>query len=415
MIKIDHQTMVKNPAMGFYEIGNQVYWDKASALIGGTASGHKQHDLHWNFNDDVFSKVDWTIEPPGDIRLYYQARARQLREKYDYLILNCSGGSDSTTMLFAFVQAGLHIDEVFVRHAAAGTNKYESNNINVNANNEFSEYEFAAVPMLKWLKKVSPSTKITVHDFSLDIINDTLSWDENFIHWCGDYVTPGCIVRYTHATNKDSLNTFDEGKSVGILFGLDKPKVTIEDGEYCLRFMDRPVHTAIPATVNNGFTNVNVELFYWCPESTAMLAKQCHMIKEWFERPENARHKYMLNRQWQTNPKSRTIYEALIKGIIYPDYDLATFQCNKPTKSLYQEWDYWMNDFSNTAGFKTFVGGLLHLHKNIDGSFLRTFIPEPGTKENKMLNWEYKPCFSNKYVFGTAGVSASEPIIKAVF
>jgi len=401
MIKIDHTTLVKDPALGFYEIGGRVYWDKASALMAGTQAGLTGKDLHWNFNDTEFGKWDWAHEPPGDIREYYWARAREIREKYDYVILNCSGGADSTTVLYSFIQQGLHVDEVFVRHATAATKKYTVTNQELDASNEYSEFEYAALPLLNWLKQVSPNTKITVHDFSLDIIQDNLTWDENFIYWCGDYVTPGCIVRYTHASDKDSLNQFDKGKKIGIIFGTDKPRLYTENGKLYLMFVDRPVHSATPAAVNNGYTNTEVELFYWHPNSMAMLAKQCHLIKRWFELPHNARLRYMLDRNWLLSPTNRTVYESIIKGVIYPDYDLTTFQCNKPVKTVMQEWDYWMEDFKDTAGYKTFMRGMMHLYKNIDESFLKIYRSgqHPNTPMNG-TNWEYQPCVSNSYCIG---------------
>jgi len=401
MIKIDHTTMVKNPALGYYQIGNTHYWDKASALMAGTKAGLKYKDLHWNFNDSVFGNFDWTVEPPGDIRNYYHLRARQIREKYDYVILNFSGGSDSATVLFSFIQQGLHLDEVVVRHATTGTSKFTPSNKNYDASNEFSEYEYAAKPMLKWLEKVSPRTKITVHDFSKDVLDENLVWDENFIHWTGDYVTPGCIVRYNHVTNLEHLRTFDKGKKVGIIFGVDKPRVLLDNGGVYLKFVDRPVHIAQPATVNNGFTNTEVELFFWSPELPELISKQCHLIKNWFELPHNQRLSYMLAADWQLSPINRTIYEACIKGTIYPDYDLNTFQTNKPVKALFQEWDYWLEDFKNSDGYKTFMRGMIHLYNNIDEDFtkIQGSGMQIGTKLNAS-NWEYRPCTSNPYYLG---------------
>lgn len=401
MIKLDHTTMVKNPSLGWYELGGKIYWTKADALIEATKLGLSLNDLHWNFNDDAFSKINWQVEPPGDIRLYYHKRARQLREKYDYLILNLSGGSDSATVLYSFIQQGLHLDEVVVRYAGAGTNKYQADSTNHDASNEFSEYEFAAKPILKWLADVSPRTKITVHDFSKDVIDDNIIWDENFIYWTGDYVTPGCIVRYNNVSNIEHLRNFDKGKNIGIIFGVDKPRVQTDGENVFVRFVDRPVHIALPSTLNSGYTNTNVELFFWSPELPEMVAKQCHLIKKWYELEQNKKLVYMLNPAWQLSPANRTTYEACIKGTIYPDYDLETFQCNKPVKSMFQEWDYWLNDFKNSNGYKTFMRGMIHLYQNINHDFLnRDSVSQHLGAELTASNWEYRACVSKPYIIG---------------
>ncbi len=398
---MDYQTLTKNPALGFYKIGGQIFWDKASALMEGTKMGLGYKDLEWNFNDLDFSKFDWTCEPPGDIRDYYYKRARQIREKYDYLILNLSGGGDSTTVLYSFIKQGLLLDEVVVRHSGTGNSKYQPSNLNFDPSNEFSEFEYAAKPLLKWLAVVSPRTKITIHDFSKDILSDNLVWDENFIHWTGDYITPGCIVRYNHATNKQHLQNFDQGKRVGIIFGTDKPRVIFQKEDVNVVFVDRPVHSATPALINNGYTNTEVELFYWSPELPELVIKQAHIIKRWFEHPINQRLSYMLNFWWQLSAVNRTVYEATIKGVIYPDYDLSTFQCNKPNAAMYQEWDWWMKDFTHTEGYNTFKRGIDHLYKHIDNDFLMIQAPymKPGTEINS-TNWEYRPCYSKRYFIG---------------
>jgi hypothetical protein len=401
---LDHSTLSKNPRLGWYEIGGKIHWDKASALIDGSHRNLTFKDLHWNFNDEEFSKFDWTVEPPGDVRDYYRARAKQLREQYDYLILNFSGGSDSATVLYSFIQQGLHIDELVYRYAGNGMKRHGFSNKNFDASNEVSEYEYTTKPMLEWVKKVSPRTKITIHDFTNDVIgNKNVGWDENFIHWVGDFVTPGCIVRYNHDFIADYNKEFDKGKKVGIIFGTDKPRIISEDNKLYMIFVDRTVHVALPAAVNNGYTNTNVELFYWDPASTAMLAKQAHMIKRWFDLPANKPMRFMMNQTWLTNPRNRSTIEAVIKGIVYPDYDLTLFQCNKPVRTVFQEWDYWMKDFKNTAGFVKYMSGLKHLKRNINQTFLRksgetTLFTEESVVP--LVDWEYIPCISNKYYIG---------------
>jgi hypothetical protein len=399
MIKIDHTTFAKNPAFGYYSIGEKIFWDKASALLSGSELGHKYSDLKWCFNDEAFSKFNWQDEPPGSIRDYYHIRAKQLREKYDYLILNLSGGSDSTTVLYSFIQQGLFIDEVVVCHSTRGQ-KAEASNLNFHSSNEFSEFEYAAKPLLKWLSKVSPKTIITIRDFSEDVLESD-TYDENFIHWTGDFITPGCIVRYSHASNIDHLRNFDKGKQVGIIFGIDKPRVVLHNGMIYTFFVDRAVHVAIPSLVNNGFTNTQVELFFWSPELPQLVIKQAHIVKKWFELPHNQRLSYMLDSRWQVSPANRTTYEATIKGVIYPDYDLTTFQTNKPVTAMFQEWDNWMHDYKDSAGYKTFMRGIEHIYNKVDKDFfmIKANLNVPGT-EIQDMNWEYRPCFSKKYAIG---------------
>jgi hypothetical protein len=400
MIKLDVNTFDKRPELGFYEIGGKIFWDKASALIEGTKLGLKYSDLKWRFNDFEFSRFNWEEEPTGSLRDFYKLRAKQIREKYDYIILNLSGGSDSTTILYSFIQAGLFVDEVVVRHSSMGNNTNPTNRI-FHASNEFSEFEYAAKPLLKWLEKVSPKTKITIHDFSKDVLLGETLWDENFIYWTGDFVTPGCIVRYNHATNSDYLKNFDKGKNVGIIFGIDKPRVILKDNKFYVMFTDRPVHVATPIQVNNGYSNTTVELFYWSPDLPQLIIKQAHEIKKWFKSPINQKLIYMLNFNWQINPSNRTVYESVVKGIIYPDYDLTTFQADKPSMAAFQEWDFWVNNYKDTSGYKTFMRGFDYLYKNIDKDFLIVKAPLafPGVKLNE-TNWEYRPCRSVPYCIG---------------
>lgn len=402
MIKFDYTTMTKNPKLGFYQFKNQIFWDKASALIEASKLKLNHRDIKWNFNDENFSKHDWSIEPQGNLRQFYHRRARQLRENYDYLILNFSGGSDSATVLYSFIQQNLFVDEVVIRTPHSVTEKYGVDQLNRSAYNEFSEFELAAKPILKWLEIVSPKTKITFHDFSLDIVSDKINWDENFFHWTGDYINPGCIVRYTHNSIKEHIGMFDKGKRIAVIFGTDKPRVILLEEEVHTYFLDRAVHSAFPASVTNGFTNLNVELFYWSSDLPELIIKQCHEIKRWFENPINKKLAYILDYKWQATPTNRQTYESVIKSIIYPDYDLKTWQVNKTSASAVNtEWDFWMKDYKDCVGYRTFMRGVEYLYENVDREFLQICGSSkiPG-EEFHMTNWEYKMYRSKLYHIG---------------
>lgn len=402
MIKINFQTLSNTNVFGHYRIGQNIYKDKATMILEASRLGIPYNQVHWDFHDEAYSKFNWCIDPPGTLKDYYHARARELREKYDYIIINCSGGADSTTVLYSFLQQKLFVDEVIVRYPGAGTSKFSPDNNNYDPSNEFSEYEFAAKPLLKWLSTESPKTKITLHDFSLDVINDNLTWDENFIHWTGDYLTPGCIVRYSHASIIDHLREFEKGKKVGLIFGIDKPRIRLVDDTFYTYFIDRPVHSALPSAINNGFTNTEVELFYWADSTAPLICKQAHLIKKWFSRPENKRLRYILDSDWLKSSANRTVYESVIKSIIYPDYDLGTFQCNKPAKATYQEWDYWLENFKDSAGYHKFMVGLGDFYKKVDDSFFKTTSSKVGDilQPVNFLEKELIPYSSMQYKIG---------------
>ena len=77
--------------------------------------------MDWIFHDDAFSKYPWHIEPEASLDQLYDARARQLREKYDYVVLSYSGGSDTHNILESFIRQGLHIDEIVTNHMTTAT------------------------------------------------------------------------------------------------------------------------------------------------------------------------------------------------------------------------------------------------------------------------------------------------------
>jgi hypothetical protein len=112
MIKLE-----QNPKLGYYTVGDKVFYSKSQVLTESTKNGQYPH---WHFNHDTFRSIDTTMEPNVDIRLLYKMRAIQLREKYDYLRLEFSGGSDSATVLMSFINNGIHLDEIVCRYPKQG-------------------------------------------------------------------------------------------------------------------------------------------------------------------------------------------------------------------------------------------------------------------------------------------------------
>ena len=108
---------------GYYQIGDRKTYSKIEALEWQRSSGHFPE---WYFNRQVFDHMDWFIEPSVDLWTMYQARARQIRETYDYCVIFYSGGSDSHNLLSAWLDAGCKVDEIATFHYYAGSNNQQS-------------------------------------------------------------------------------------------------------------------------------------------------------------------------------------------------------------------------------------------------------------------------------------------------
>ena len=87
-MKIIYKSQVKNPKLGFYEVGKDIFYNKVEALEAATRLKIPFSAVHWNFNDEVFKTINWSVEPDLPLKSFYELRARQLREKYDYILVN---------------------------------------------------------------------------------------------------------------------------------------------------------------------------------------------------------------------------------------------------------------------------------------------------------------------------------------
>ena len=83
-------------SVGYYTVGNTKFFSKTAALIEATKTNVFPQ---WHFGNAEFASVDVATTSQVGLPELYRLRAIQLREKYDYLILNFSGGSDSCTVL----------------------------------------------------------------------------------------------------------------------------------------------------------------------------------------------------------------------------------------------------------------------------------------------------------------------------
>lgn len=356
-----------NDKLGFYMVGNQRVESKIDACILGTKLN--QHPT-WHFSDQVWQSQDWTQEPETDILELYKARARQIREQYDYIILNYSGGSDSQVMVDAFLAAGCFIDEIVTIWNRKHTAKVIANPGVTDARNIEAEYELTARPGLTRIRDASPNTKITYIDISDATVRDYQTFDgEEWLKNTVEHLHPQYVTRWSATRDRDQLVTMDRGLRTAILFGVDKPKICIKDGRYYTYFVDIVANSFRGGFNRPEYNNMDYVFFFWTPDMPEIIVKQSHMIRRWFEM--NPQLKTIL--QWPNSDHTkRQAYEIIIRSIVYPEWNLNTFQCVKTSSTIYCEWDDWFfQEFKNTATYDSWFKGIQYVEQNIDKKYLK--------------------------------------------
>ena len=314
---------LKNPTLGYYVVGNVIHKSKTQALIDGTV-----RNIHpeWRFNNDVFDRYDWSVEPGETLSELYLARCRELREKYDYLILSYSAGSDSQIILETCLKNNIKIDELLTVHPLGleGAVPVDYHNYS-NPLNIMAEWDLNMRPKLQWIAQHHPEIKITLHDWSQKI--DTTELKEDYVLGRNHNISPF----YQHRCDwtiipsiQDTLTKYDR---VGVVVGIDKPRVCWHDGAYRLYFLDLLTSGVGPQVLAEKKDHpLKTEFFFWNPECCKILAKQAHVLVRYFE--SNPSFKKFI--KWpMLNPQWRAWYDVSVRAVIYPEMDLDFFQAAK--------------------------------------------------------------------------------------
>lgn len=359
-----------NKKLGYYLCDGQEFESKIQCYLH--ASKNNNNNIQWLFNNDVFNRYNFSNEPEMSLDALYDRRARELRERYSYLVLSYSGGADSHNILMSFFRQGLHIDEIVTNWFFEGTDNFVVEDTRIrHAWNQNAEYMLNAKEKLEWISTNMPRTKITVWDCTRDVLTYYLkSNDPSWVLNAKDTLNPGGHQRFNYFHVKELRKTVDALLNVGIIIGTDKPICTIDNGKLYLHFNDKIANNT---PINNSFmeyTNTALEFFYWDPDCTDMLAKQAHTVLKFL----NANPKYRAmwnNREWFF----RDAQESILRTLIYTTWDRNWFQVSKPTKDWDCEFDSWFFDNPQFSRAKeNWDRGLIYLLDNIAG-IKRGFAP----------------------------------------
>jgi len=340
--------MLINRTLGYYTCDGLEFESKIQACFH---SLKVSKPVDWVFNDREFGLYDWTKEPEETLDQLYDKRVRELREKYDYLILSYSGGSDSHNILMSFIRQGILLDELLINTMEKGWKPYTIlDPTNTSSLNSGAEHYLQTIPRLKEVEKFIPRTKITICDLT-DHVNDALlkAGDASWVMQKREALNPIGITRFNYVYFDEVRKRFDKEKKIGIILGVEKPKSAIHKGQFWLRFNDRAANMVTIIDHIKDYDNSVLEYFYWSPDCVPLLIKQGHIIKRWLE--ENPNYQQYWDSRTTDYKTVRFYHERLLRKVVYPStWDDNWFQVDKATKDWYSEFDNWF--IEGTAGSK---------------------------------------------------------------
>jgi len=254
--------------MGWYEVGGQRYLNKYHALENCPAEQWPT----WNFNDEVYSRVNWNQEPQTDLYDLYRERAIQLRKKYDFLLLYYSGGIDSHAVLRAFVDNDIKLDGIIV----SGSYSVDRDDLTCN-----QEQKRVAQAYVEQLQKFG---KLRCPVYYLDTVKYHHFDDENWVYACGQALTPQ-VYSYTNFWQEPWMQDFLMRGRTAFIRGVDKPRLVMQDGQWYVSFLDAHIMSGTPTGMLKHNQDWDIqEYFYWTPDMPEIVAKQAHVMIDYFER-----------------------------------------------------------------------------------------------------------------------------------
>jgi hypothetical protein len=356
---------------GYYIVGNKIFNHKIYALQEATRTGQK---IKWNFNEDVFGKIDWKQRINVPLRELYRMRAQQLRNRYKYIICAWSGGGDSTTMCEAFLENGIHLDEILTLWPLSlSEGKYTPNSKDTSNVNMPSEFDFSVRPRIEMWKQQYPNQKITVAD-TCDILKN--EYFDDTVRICEKHSYLG-IQRWRHQDKILQERIDQYGDSICIVHGISPVEVVLLDDYVAVKFVDNLAGAGVKSDYTLTGIPRNLEYFYWSGDLPEIMVRQAHDVYDSIKLDQNNR-RYFHQMCMQPDGTLKLIHtpdyelnRRFKKKIVYPDYPWDWFQVGKQTRTHDSgPWESWFETNPHSKEFTIAHTSAITAHTNlIDNKF----------------------------------------------
>lgn len=357
----------------YYSVGDQIFHHKIDAVM---QSAKVSKPIEWNFHNEVFQSIDWTQEPETSLDEFYRIRAQQIRDSYDYVVILCSGGADSTNVFSTFLNNNIIPDEVIASAPMEGLRDYNFNSTDTSNNNTISETIYAQIPLMKDIASKYPFLKVTLHDYFGDILSYK---PEEWLYTCDDWIHPSSIARYHFEKHKHLKDLAEKGKRIAFVYGIDKPYIMkLNNNQLYSILSDLTVNIPKPP-FSQQYHNVDNVLFYWTPDLPQMMVKQAHAVAHYLYEPANTGPLSYMNDLDKINNLTfkeqryrHSKYERAIVPAIYPSTHRKVFQAEKPDSFFFgaEHDDWFYKHHSSLKAYDMMVSDFRNFFKKIDSRYI---------------------------------------------
>ena len=312
--------------LGHYTVGDSWFYSNRDALAAGHHTGQP---VAWHYYDDVWTTAHaaghWRNQ---SLKELYYARARQLREQYDYVAVMFSGGWDSRNIIESFSAQGLRIDDiiVFVTPELEKTTQFNS----ANPTNWYGEIMYHAVPYAERYAAQHPGTGVIKIEWLDSVVNAFRDAEKVFDR---SRPKPGVFFgRWLSVAQNAELDRRMGNRKSALLVGLDKPCILHTPEQSRGFFPEGLLRLYSYCTKSNGFPdNVIWEPFYWTPDLPELA------IRGWYELQALCQQDSMVSRAHDQTldvharakiKMSRHVQDRM-RGWLYPGFDAQAWQADK--------------------------------------------------------------------------------------
>ena len=354
---------------GHWSVGDKIFYVKREALeyassIPGAPVVYKYFNSVWeNFDRKKLGKMA--------LNELYRMRAQQIRDRYDWVTLNYSGGSDSHNILVSFLKNNIKLDLVYVNWPMKTVNNkkvYTANTQDRSASNILSEWDYAIEPTLKWLAANRPEVQVEIGDWSENL--DEKQYNEDNFLAASTYWGAGSLFRNLNES-KITRQKVDQGLRVADVFGFDKPHLYLhpDDVTVSMFFHDAAFQTATNATGT-------FEPFYWSPDFPELAFEMAYSNFQYYNAHPEER-KYIRSSPMRVSREvTNEFNNDLCRKLCYTDsWNLNTFQAGKPYAGTRTDRDFWIYELED---FRRLVDAWRYNHSGFLSKIAPKFFDEKG-------------------------------------